>query len=184
MSLLLLRNSLKTFFSSDITYSPPCNTVYWFNQQSTIYSVFLPFSLWISLGGCAARYQRCLQAPLVSVFQRAKRFFYSCLSTKFFDFFYLVSCLFKKKKSSFYILLSGFLPLCTTDSCTGQDLADLGDRLRDWFQLLQGNAKQNNTRKTTAATSASSKTQSSQLSVQPLIWCWTRLHQLTFAEDA
>ncbi|XP_060781957.1 testican-2 isoform X2 [Neoarius graeffei] len=41
------------------------------------------------------------------------------------------------------------------DSCTGQDLADLGDRLRDWFQLLQGNAKQNNTRKTTAATSAS-----------------------------
>ncbi|XP_041921993.1 testican-2 [Alosa sapidissima] len=29
------------------------------------------------------------------------------------------------------------------ESCTGQDLADLGDRLRDWFQLLQGNAKQN-----------------------------------------
>ncbi|XP_051968819.1 testican-2-like [Xyrauchen texanus] len=28
--------------------------------------------------------------------------------------------------------------------CTGQDLADLGDRLRDWFQLLHGNAKQNN----------------------------------------
>lgn len=41
------------------------------------------------------------------------------------------------------------------DSCTGQDLADLGDRLRDWFQLLQGSAKQNNTRKPTAATSAS-----------------------------
>ncbi|KAK2896808.1 hypothetical protein Q8A67_011296 [Cirrhinus molitorella] len=31
------------------------------------------------------------------------------------------------------------------ESCTGQDLADLGDRLRDWFQLLQGNGKQNNT---------------------------------------
>ncbi|XP_016154649.1 PREDICTED: testican-2 [Ficedula albicollis] len=27
--------------------------------------------------------------------------------------------------------------------CTGQDLADLGDRLRDWFQLLRENAKQN-----------------------------------------
>ncbi|KAJ8013836.1 hypothetical protein DPEC_G00033930 [Dallia pectoralis] len=26
------------------------------------------------------------------------------------------------------------------DSCTGQDLSDLGDRLRDWFLLLQGNA--------------------------------------------
>lgn len=33
------------------------------------------------------------------------------------------------------------------DSCTGQDLADLGERLRDWFQLLQGNAKQNNNSK-------------------------------------
>ncbi|XP_016366836.1 testican-2 isoform X2 [Sinocyclocheilus rhinocerous] len=31
------------------------------------------------------------------------------------------------------------------ESCTGQDLADLGDRLRDWFQLLQGNGKQNST---------------------------------------
>ncbi|XP_063047537.1 testican-2 [Engraulis encrasicolus] len=31
------------------------------------------------------------------------------------------------------------------ESCTGQDLADLGDRLRDWFQLLQGSAKQNST---------------------------------------
>ncbi|NXK96466.1 TICN2 protein, partial [Formicarius rufipectus] len=29
------------------------------------------------------------------------------------------------------------------DLCTGQDLADLGDRLRDWFQLLRENAKQN-----------------------------------------
>lgn len=82
------------------------------------------------------------------------------------------------------VLLSLFLPLGPIDSCTGQDLADLGDRLRDWFQLLQGNAKQNNTRKPTAATSASSKAQSCQLSAQPLIWCWTRLHQLTFAEAA
>ncbi|XP_033004998.1 testican-2 [Lacerta agilis] len=29
------------------------------------------------------------------------------------------------------------------ETCTGQDLADLGDRLRDWFQLLHENAKQN-----------------------------------------
>uniref|UniRef100_A0A8C6ZE72 SPARC (osteonectin), cwcv and kazal like domains proteoglycan 2 n=1 Tax=Nothoprocta perdicaria TaxID=30464 RepID=A0A8C6ZE72_NOTPE len=29
------------------------------------------------------------------------------------------------------------------DGCTGQDLADLGDRLRDWFQLLRENAKLN-----------------------------------------
>ncbi|NWJ04173.1 TICN2 protein, partial [Crypturellus undulatus] len=29
------------------------------------------------------------------------------------------------------------------DACTGQDLADLGDRLRDWFQLLHENAKLN-----------------------------------------
>lgn len=37
-----------------------------------------------------------------------------------------------------------FLPLLpTTETCTGQDLADLGDRLRDWFQLLHENAKQN-----------------------------------------
>ncbi|KAJ3610166.1 hypothetical protein NHX12_022260 [Muraenolepis orangiensis] len=35
-------------------------------------------------------------------------------------------------------------------SCTGQDLADLGERLRDWFQLLQGNAKQNNNSKAVA----------------------------------
>ncbi|KAB0393234.1 hypothetical protein E2I00_003723, partial [Balaenoptera physalus] len=29
------------------------------------------------------------------------------------------------------------------ETCTGQDLADLGDRLRDWFQLLHENSKQN-----------------------------------------
>lgn len=29
------------------------------------------------------------------------------------------------------------------ETCTGQDLADLGDRLRDWFQLLRENSKQN-----------------------------------------
>ncbi|XP_019719605.1 testican-2 isoform X2 [Hippocampus comes] len=45
------------------------------------------------------------------------------------------------------------------ESCTGQDLADLGERLRDWFQLLQNNAKQNNNSKpgikNTAANAAS-----------------------------
>uniref|UniRef100_A0A8C5K8S0 Sparc/osteonectin, cwcv and kazal-like domains proteoglycan 2 n=1 Tax=Jaculus jaculus TaxID=51337 RepID=A0A8C5K8S0_JACJA len=30
-----------------------------------------------------------------------------------------------------------------SETCTGQDLADLGDRLRDWFQLLHENSKQN-----------------------------------------
>lgn len=32
---------------------------------------------------------------------------------------------------------------CSAETCTGQDLADLGDRLRDWFQLLHENSKQN-----------------------------------------
>ncbi|CAL8261476.1 unnamed protein product [Arctogadus glacialis] len=62
------------------------------------------------------------------------------------------ACLSGKELS---IKCAGFCP-CSTPSvpftntetkhetCTGQDLADLGDRLRDWFQLLHGNAKQNN----------------------------------------
>ncbi|KAF3842035.1 hypothetical protein F7725_023986 [Dissostichus mawsoni] len=56
-------------------------------------------------------------------------------------------------------------PVCGSDgrnyaskSCTGQDLADLGERLRDWFQLLQSNAKQNNNSKTGAKTTAASTT--------------------------
>uniref|UniRef100_UPI0037E970D2 testican-2 n=1 Tax=Semicossyphus pulcher TaxID=241346 RepID=UPI0037E970D2 len=62
---------------------------------------------------------------------------------------------------------SGLCP-CPTDapaskeskheSCTGQDLADLGERLRDWFQLLQTNAKQNNNSKPGARTTAASTT--------------------------
>ncbi|XP_030297700.1 testican-2 isoform X1 [Sparus aurata] len=44
------------------------------------------------------------------------------------------------------------------ESCTGQDLADLGERLRDWFQLLQTNAKQNNNSKSGARTTAASTT--------------------------
>uniref|UniRef100_A0AAY3ZTE0 Testican-2 n=1 Tax=Denticeps clupeoides TaxID=299321 RepID=A0AAY3ZTE0_9TELE len=41
------------------------------------------------------------------------------------------------------------------EACTGQDLADLGDRLRDWFQLLHSNAKQNTSGKPgSASTSA------------------------------
>uniref|UniRef100_H2LZ98 Testican-2 n=1 Tax=Oryzias latipes TaxID=8090 RepID=H2LZ98_ORYLA len=65
----------------------------------------------------------------------------------------LQACLTGKDLS---IMCTGFCP-CVTSSlsnsdtkrgkfrfcCTGQDLADLGDRLRDWFQLLHGNAKQN-----------------------------------------
>uniref|UniRef100_A0A3P8WGI8 Testican-2 n=1 Tax=Cynoglossus semilaevis TaxID=244447 RepID=A0A3P8WGI8_CYNSE len=56
------------------------------------------------------------------------------------------------------VMCSGFCPCATAavtlsntdtkrESCTGQDLADLGDRLRDWFQLLHGNAKRNNSGK-------------------------------------
>ncbi|KAJ0004752.1 hypothetical protein NQD34_010966 [Periophthalmus magnuspinnatus] len=50
------------------------------------------------------------------------------------------------------LLTSNFL-LFPTESCTGQDLADLGERLRDWFQLLQSNAKQNNNSKSGAKSS-------------------------------
>ncbi|MEQ2226245.1 Testican-2 [Ilyodon furcidens] len=52
-------------------------------------------------------------------------------------------------------LLNVGIPLFVpTESCTGQDLADLGDRLRDWFQLLHGNAKQNNSGKPGAGTTS------------------------------
>ena len=57
--------------------------------------------------------------------------------------------------NKYHILLS---PLASAESCTGQDLADLGERLRDWFQLLQTNAKQNNNSKTGARTSVGSTT--------------------------
>uniref|UniRef100_A0A3Q0T622 SPARC (osteonectin), cwcv and kazal like domains proteoglycan 2 n=1 Tax=Amphilophus citrinellus TaxID=61819 RepID=A0A3Q0T622_AMPCI len=60
------------------------------------------------------------------------------------------------------VMCTGFCPCSTAPgtvtnadtkrgNCTGQDLADLGDRLRDWFQLLHGNAKQNNSGKPGAA---------------------------------
>uniref|UniRef100_A0A3B5AIN4 Testican-2 n=1 Tax=Stegastes partitus TaxID=144197 RepID=A0A3B5AIN4_9TELE len=63
------------------------------------------------------------------------------------------------------VMCAGFCPCATTpgtatnsdtkrESCTGQDLADLGDRLRDWFQLLHGNAKQNNSGKPGAGTAS------------------------------
>ncbi|KAG9345948.1 hypothetical protein JZ751_007763 [Albula glossodonta] len=47
-----------------------------------------------------------------------------------------------------------FSPSPSPESCTGQDLADLGDRLRDWFQLLHGNAKQNNSGKPGSGTAS------------------------------
>lgn len=56
------------------------------------------------------------------------------------------------------IFSSNSSPLASTESCTGQDLADLGERLRDWFQLLQTNAKQNNNSKRGARTTAASTT--------------------------
>ncbi|XP_040032520.2 testican-2 [Gasterosteus aculeatus] len=65
------------------------------------------------------------------------------------------ACLASKELSA---ACAGFCPCATAsvslsntdtkrESCTGQDLADLGDRLRDWFQLLHVNAKQNNSGK-------------------------------------
>lgn len=56
----------------------------------------------------------------------------------------------------FYVL--SLPPPASTESCTGQDLADLGERLRDWFQLLQTNAKQSNNSKPGARTAAASTT--------------------------
>lgn len=62
---------------------------------------------------------------------------------------------------------SGLCPCPTTapttkeskhEGCTGQDLADLGERLRDWFQLLQSNANQNNNSKPGAKATAVSTT--------------------------
>ncbi|XP_077585985.1 testican-2 isoform X1 [Stigmatopora nigra] len=41
------------------------------------------------------------------------------------------------------------------ESCTGQDLSDLGERLRDWFQLLQSNAKRSNNTKPGAKSATS-----------------------------
>ncbi|XP_056286372.1 testican-2-like isoform X3 [Pseudoliparis swirei] len=72
------------------------------------------------------------------------------------------ACLTGKELS---IMCAGFCPCATApvtlsntdtkrESCTGQDLADLGDRLRDWFQLLHGNAKQNNSGKLRAGTAS------------------------------
>lgn len=54
---------------------------------------------------------------------------------------------------SFHCLYLSSFP--SIESCTGQDLADLGDRLRDWFQLLQGNGKQNSTGNPVASSASS-----------------------------
>lgn len=52
--------------------------------------------------------------------------------------------------------------LCSAETCTGQDLADLGDRLRDWFQLLHENSKQNG-----SASSAASPASGRKLAAPP-----------------
>lgn len=92
MSLLLLRNSLKTFFSSDIPYSPPCNTVCWFDEQSTIYSVFL--SLFVDIFG-----RLCCSVSEMSTGStsfKAKQFFFVVTFPQSFFFFKLtfLSCFF------------------------------------------------------------------------------------------
>uniref|UniRef100_A0A673GZ08 Testican-2-like n=1 Tax=Sinocyclocheilus rhinocerous TaxID=307959 RepID=A0A673GZ08_9TELE len=65
-------------------------------------------------------------------------------------------CVNRKKLQHRSVSLSSlveiFMHLSEFILCTSQDLADLGDRLRDWFQLLHGNAKQNNSgRQSTAS---------------------------------
>ncbi|XP_069741642.1 testican-2 isoform X2 [Narcine bancroftii] len=56
--------------------------------------------------------------------------------------------------------------------CTGQDLADLGDRLRDWFQLLHENAKQNSSGRPTDGVSEKSLVPSCRDSVG---WMFSKL---------
>lgn len=92
------------------------------------------------------------------------------------------------------ILCSGFCPCAaatTTSnsdkskvSCSAEELADLGDRLRDWFQLLHGNNKHNDSRRegrsTSTATSRSTTTSALERSVvascrDSISWMFSRL---------
>lgn len=83
------------------------------------------------------------------------------------------------------ILCSGFCPCAATTasnsdskngkvSCSVEELADLGDRLRDWFQLLHGNNKHNDSRRegrSSAAAATSRTTTSSALERSVLASC-------------
>ncbi|KAJ0067107.1 hypothetical protein NL108_012815, partial [Boleophthalmus pectinirostris] len=69
-------------------------------------------------------------------------------------FIYIYSLCSKAQNSLLHLVMSSNFLLFPTESCTGQDLADLGERLRDWFQLLQSNAKQNNNSKSGAKSSS------------------------------
>lgn len=62
-------------------------------------------------------------------------------------------------------LLQPSAMFCTAETCTGQDLADLGDRLRDWFQLLRENSKQNGSANSAASPAGSMGDQCS-------VWGW------------
>uniref|UniRef100_A0AAV2LJ96 Uncharacterized protein n=1 Tax=Knipowitschia caucasica TaxID=637954 RepID=A0AAV2LJ96_KNICA len=73
-------------------------------------------------------------------------------------------------------------------SCSEEELSDLGDRLRDWFQLLHGNNKRNETRsETRRETSREGRSQGSTASaldrsVEPscrdsISWMFSRLDQ-------
>lgn len=93
------------------------------------------------------------------------------------------------------ILCSGFCPCAATTvsnsdtnkskvSCSAEEMADLGDRLRDWFQLLHGNNKHNDSRRegrsTSTATSRSTPTSALERSVvascrDSISWMFSRL---------
>ncbi|XP_063020208.1 testican-2 isoform X1 [Melospiza melodia melodia] len=59
--------------------------------------------------------------------------------------------------------------------CTGQDLADLGDRLRDWFQLLRENAKQNGTAGLPASPSSALERSVAAACKEAVGWMFARL---------
>lgn len=56
---------------------------------------------------------------------------------------FLQSCFVRMSVVKYGIQIKCHMFFFSIEGCTGQDLADLGDRLRDWFQLLHGNAKMN-----------------------------------------
>ncbi|KAJ0060530.1 hypothetical protein NL108_015143 [Boleophthalmus pectinirostris] len=85
------------------------------------------------------------------------------------------------------ILCSGFCPCAASttnsqpkqgkDHCSAEELADLGDRLRDWFQLLHGNNKRNDSsREERSTTTTTALDRSVEMSCRDSItWMFSRL---------
>ncbi|KAF1511400.1 Testican-2, partial [Eudyptula minor] len=61
------------------------------------------------------------------------------------------------------------------EPCTGQDLADLGDRLRDWFQLLRENSKQNGSSGLPASPASALERSVAASCKEAVGWMFTRL---------